>query len=248
MVEGLPTLRALAASPPQAAGYLIDLDGTLVSGSRILPGAIEFLDRLPGPYVIVSNDSEHVGSDVSRLFARHGVWMDSARIVLAGVAAVESIAARSPGAGVMLLGSAQLAAYAMERGLVLDSRQADIVLVARDRGFTFDKLAAAARAVHFGARVVVACPDYSHPGHDGEPIPEAGALAAALLACAGQQSYEVIGKPEAMLFTLGCQRLGIPASRCVMIGDNPLTDGVGARRAGVEFCQVAAVGVESPAD
>jgi ribonucleotide monophosphatase NagD (HAD superfamily) len=72
-------------------------------------------------------------------------------------------------------------------------------------------------------------------------VPEVGALAAALFACIGPVPYEVIGKPEPTLFAIGCERLGIPAERCIMIGDNPLTDGAGATRAGIAFCQVAGV-------
>jgi HAD superfamily hydrolase (TIGR01549 family) len=66
-----------------------------------------------------------------------------------------------------------------------------------------------------------------------------GALAAALFACVGDIPHEVIGKPEPTLFAIGCARLGIPAAQCIMIGDNPLTDGSGASRAGMRFLQVA---------
>lgn len=243
MDAALPTLRALAASPPTAAGYLIDLDGTLASGSKLLPGALDFLANLERPFVILSNDSEHVEEQVAGLFEPHGLHLDTSKIVLAGVAAVESIAERFAGARVLLLASDDLVRLASKRGLTVDSHNPEIVLVARDRGFTFDKLALAAKAIASGARLILACPDLSHPGPDGEPIPEAGALAAALLACTGYPQHEVIGKPEAMLFKVGCQRLGISPSQCIMIGDNPLTDGLGADRAGVSFLQIkAAVG------
>lgn len=244
MDAAFPTLRALAARPPTAAGYLIDLDGTLVSGSKILPGALEFLASLQHPFVILSNDSEHIEDQVAALFEQHGLHIDTGRIVLAGVVAIESIAARFPGARLFLIASEDLVRLARSRGLIVDSNEPEIVLVARDRGFTFDKLAAATKAVAAGARLILACPDLSHPGPSGEPIPEAGALAAAVLACTGHPQHEIIGKPEAMLFNVGCQRLGIPPSQCIMVGDNPLTDGLGAERAGVSFLQIkAAVGL-----
>jgi ribonucleotide monophosphatase NagD (HAD superfamily) len=146
----------------------------------------------------------------------------------------------------MLLGSPALRVIASRHGLQLDSDRPDIVLLARDRSFSFDKLAAAAKAVQRGARVVLACPDLSHPGPDGEPVPEVGALAAALFACVGEVPHEVVGKPEPTLFKIGCQRLGIEAAQCVMIGDNPLTDGAGAVRAGIPFFQVAGIGSNVP--
>ena len=229
----------LAGAAPAAKGYLIDLDGTLISGSTLLPGSISFLAKLQAPFVILSNDSEHVPQQVAAMFRKHGLPIGRRDVVLAGAVAIESIAARSPGASVMLLGSTALAVLAQKLGLRLYNDSPDIVLIARDRGFTFDKLAAAARAVQRGAHVVLACPDTSHPGRHGEPVPEVGALAAALFACVGPVPHEVIGKPEAALFEIGCQRLGMRPAECLMVGDNPLTDGAGAARAGIAFCQVA---------
>lgn len=241
MPPSLPTLQALAGDPPQADGYLIDLDGTLLSGSALLPGAIGFLSKLRAPFVILSNDSEHVPQEIAGIFRKNGLPLGRRDVILAGAVAIETIAERTPGASVMLLASPALAVLAQKLGLRLDNGRPDIVLVARDRAFSFDKLAAAARAVQRGARVVLACPDTSHPGPNGEPVPEVGALAAALFACVGPVPHEVIGKPEATLFRIGCERLGIAPAQCLMIGDNPLTDGAGASRAGIAFCQVAGV-------
>lgn len=239
MRPALPTLETLAGAAPAAKGYLIDLDGTLISGARLLPGAIAFLAGLRAPFVILSNDAEHVPQQVAAMFRKHGLPMGRRDVILAGAVALERLAARSPGASVMLLGSPALAVLAQKLGLRLYSDLPEIVLIARDRSFTFDKLAAAARAVQRGARVVLACPDTSHPGPDGEPVPEVGALAAALFACVGPVPHEVIGKPEAALFEIGCERLGMKPAECLMVGDNPLTDGAGASRAGITFCQVA---------
>jgi HAD superfamily hydrolase (TIGR01450 family) len=241
VAPSLLTLEALAGDPPPADGYLIDLDGTLLSGSTLLPGAISFLSKLHAPFVILSNDSEHVPQEIAGIFRKNGLPLGRRSVILAGAVAIETIAVRSPGASVMLLASPALAVLAQKLGLRLDNGRPDFVLMARDRAFSFDKLAAAARAVQRGARVVLACPDTSHPGPNGEPVPEVGALAAALFACVGPVQHEVIGKPEATLFRIGCERLGMAPAQCLMIGDNPLTDGAGASRAGIAFCQVAGV-------
>ena len=244
-MAGPTSLHALALNLPPADGYLIDLDGTLVSGGRPLPGARDLLTGLGAPFVILSNDSEHVSRQLAASFREWGLTIQPRSIILAGVVAIETIARRSPGARVLLLGSPALRVLALQHGLDLESNRPEVVLLARDRDFSFERLAAAARAVQRGAQVVLACPDTSHPGHDGEPVPEVGALAAALFACVGPVPHEVIGKPEPTLFAIGCERLGIPASRCIMIGDNPLTDGAGAARAGIAFCQVAGVQQET---
>lgn len=227
-----------------ARGYLIDLDGTLMSGRHLLPGARELLSRLEGRFVIVSNDSEHTPLQLMSRFADLGIAIPADRIILAGTCALETIAKRHPRARVLVLGSTPLRAYARRLGLEVDQPEADVVLVARDRRFNYGKLAAAAEAMARGAELYVACPDTTHPGPSGQPVPEAGALAAAVLACAGPVPHTVIGKPEPALFRLGCERLSIAPEEGVMIGDNPLTDGAGARALGMSFWQAMPGGLD----
>lgn len=221
-----------------ARGYLIDLDGTLVSGRTVLKDARWLLNAVAGRFVLVSNNAEHTPAQLSRMLQTLGLAVAADQIILAGTCAIDRVAIEQPGASLMLLGSPALRAYARRRGLHLDASRPDVVLVARDRQFSYAKLAAAASALVDGARFIVAAPDLSHPGVDGKPVPETGALAAAIIACAGERDYTVIGKPERALFEMGCRRLGIDFSDAVMIGDNPQTDGLGARRLGMRFWQV----------
>jgi HAD superfamily hydrolase (TIGR01450 family) len=222
----------------QARGYLIDLDGTLISGRTVLPDARWLLDGVAGRYVLVSNNAEHTPAQLSRMLQAMGLKVSADRIVLAGTCAIDRIASAFPGASVMLLGSRALCSYARRKGLHLSTARADIVLVTRDRQFTYAKLEAAAGALTDGARLFVAAPDLNHPGANGKPVPETGALAAAILACAGPRDYTVIGKPERILFEMACRTLGVDFAEAVMIGDNPQTDGLGADRLGMRFYQV----------
>ena len=228
-----------------ARAYLIDLDGTLMSGRHLLPGARDLLTRLQGRFAIVSNDSEHTPGQLVQRFADLGITLDRDKVILAGTCALQAIAADHPRARVMVAGSNQLRAYARRLGLLVDEARPDVVLVARDRRFSYAKLAAAAEAVSAGAKLYVACPDKSHPGPHGQPVPEAGALAAALLACTGPVPHTVIGKPEPAMFRLACDRLAIDPSDGVMIGDNPQTDGVGAEAIGLAFWQVMPSGLDA---
>lgn len=230
---------ALPVLDPDIAGYLIDLDGTLISGRTVMPDAAWLLEKAAGRFMLVSNNSEHTPNQLSRQLRHLGLRIAPDQIVLAGTAALERIVRTSPGARLLLLGSAALMGYARTLGLTLvKAPDADIVLVTRDRKFTYAKLALAAEALSLGARLVVACPDRSHPGPRRQPVPEAGALAAALIAAAGVADYEVVGKPEPLLFEIACRRLGIEPRQGLMIGDNSETDGAGARRLGMAFVLV----------
>ena len=221
-----------------ADGSLIDLDGTLIAGRSVLPDATWLLEQVRGRFVIVSNNAEHTPDQLARALRGMGLAIDREHLLLAGTAAIDTIAAECPGASILLLGSASLRTYARRSGLLLDQPRPDIVLVTRDRHFSYARLAAAAEALSDGAQLFVAAPDRNHPGANGKPVPETGALAAAILACVGPIPHRVIGKPEPALFEMGCARLGIAAQNALMIGDNPETDGLGSKRIGMRFRQV----------
>ncbi len=222
----------------QGRGFLVDLDGTLVSGTTVLPDARRLLDAIVGRFAILSNNAEHTPLQLARMLRRLGLRVPEDRIVLAGTAALDVVAIEWPGARILLLGSAALQNYARRLGLRPGEAPAEVVVVARDRHFSYARLAAAANAARAGAALVVCNPDRTHPGLNGAVVPETGALFSSVLACAGPVGYRVIGKPEAALFRAGMALLGTSAAETVMIGDNPETDGVGAERLGMGFVHV----------
>lgn len=219
-------------------GCLVDLDGTLVRARQVLQGAGAFLDRLEGRFVIVSNDAEHTPLELSRGLKRLGLRVGQHQIVLAGATALDDIARQRPGARIMMMASKSLLAHARGLGLMPVQARPDLVFLGRDRQFSYERLALAANAVRGGAELVAANPDLVHPGENGEVVPETGALLAALLACIGPVPHRIVGKPEPALFEAGLRLLGLPKSAVMMVGDNPATDGEGARRFGLRYFEL----------
>ncbi len=203
-----------------------------------MPWASALLESVARNFVIVSNDSEHTPDQMGHFLRAHGLAVEARQIVLAGAATLDTIAAEQPSARLLLLGDDSLRGYARRLGLILADDGVDMVVMARDRQFTYAKLARAANAVHRGATLVVANPDHTHPGPDGAIVPETGALLAALTACVGPVRPRIIGKPEPALFEAGLARLGVAADEAVMIGDNEETDGRGALKLGLRFLKI----------
>lgn len=222
----------------EVRGCLVDLDGTLIRGGQALPGARAFLERLEGRFVIVSNDAEHTPLELSRGLKRMGLPGGQRRLVLAGTTALDEIARLQPRARVLMMASKSLMAHARDLGLMPVQARPDIVFLGRDRHFSYERLMLAANAVRGGAELVAANPDLVHPGENGAVVPETGALLAALLACTGQVAHRIIGKPEPALFEAGLRLLGLPKRAVLMVGDNPATDGAGARRFGLRYAEV----------
>jgi HAD superfamily hydrolase (TIGR01450 family) len=223
---------------PVLKAFLLDLDGTLISKRQALPGARSLLARLGDRFAVVSNNAEDTPASLAAKLANLDLPVPAERIVLAGTTALERLAREQANSRILLLGSRELRHYGASLGLDITEHYPTVVLVARDRDFSYARLEIAANAVRRGARLIVANPDLVHPGNDGSVVPETGALLAAILACTGPVPYEIVGKPEPALFLRALALLDARPEDAVMVGDNPATDGAGALRLGMQFMAV----------
>lgn len=219
-------------------GLILDLDGTLVRGHEVIPGAAQLLARWSGRYVVVSNNSTDTAASLAPRLQALGLPVQADALVLAGEQALHHIARNHPRARLLLCGSDTLRACAAGLGLVLVPGDADILLLARDLSFTYATLQAVALELARGATLMVSNGDLTHPGPRGSLVPETGALLQAVLACAPGVRPRILGKPAAMLFEEGLRRLALPAQVVTVIGDNARTDAQGAVSLGMAYLLV----------
>ena len=217
---------------------LCDLDGCLIAGDVALPGAKELVAKYRDSLVAVSNNSTDTPVTLARRLATLGLPIPAERIVLAGTTAVDILAQEFRGARVAVFGSSAIEAYATLSGLVLVDEDAEFVLLTRDVGFTYERLTRIANMVRSGARLLVANLDATHPAADGGLVPETGALLAAVATCLPKLEYRSIGKPDEMLLRIALKITGATAGDAIFIGDNPDTDGEGARRMNMCFAHI----------
>jgi HAD superfamily hydrolase (TIGR01450 family) len=216
-----------------------DLDGCLLSGDRLLPGARALHAALGARLWIVSNNSTDTEESLAASLAALGLPVPSERIVLAGVETLRRAAGAFAGAAVALHAAPPLQGLAAAMGLRPGGGAPAAAILARDPGFSLDSLAALARVVRGGAPLLVSNLDASHPGPDGEPVAETGACLAALAAMLPGLRYEAVGKPGPTLFEAALARSGAAREAVLFVGDNPDTDGAGAAAAGIAFRLVA---------
>lgn len=255
MPEGLPSRKpALAVADLTSVAVdaydavFCDLDGSLISGDHALPGAVEFVADNRDRLWIVSNNSSDTAETLSIRLDRMNLPLAPERILLAGEQTVRRLARKKPGAAVAVYGGQPITALAADLGLLCDSPAPDIVLLARDTDFGFHDLTQLLEQLHFGAELLVTNLDRTHPGACGAPVPETGALLAAVQACKPDVDFRSIGKPDNTLITVALERAGVQRDRVVFIGDNLETDGRAARHAGIEFIQIRHVATLSGHD
>jgi len=216
-------------------GLILDLDGTLIREHQLIEGAATLLNAYRGRFVIVSNNSTHTARQMARRLRAMGLLVRAGDLVLAGEQMVQYLSANLADARILMRASPALKRQAAARGCRLVERDADVVALALDKTFDYAALAAVARELARGARLVASNVDLSHPGPDGQIVPETGALLRAVQGCTGVPPWRVVGKPEPAMFHEGLRRLGCAAAAALVVGDNPDTDAAGAVRAGVQY-------------
>ncbi len=225
-------------SPPPYQGYLFDLDGTLYLGEKLIPGAREALERLKrrGARVMyMTNKPLYSPEDYGRKLSALGLPATPEEVLTSSLALAAYLAAHDPGAAVLLVGEGQVAHDLQAAGcrLVEDPAEAEVVALAWDRGFTYEKLNAAMQALLAGARFYATNPDVACPLGEGRLVPDCGSLIAALTACSGRAPDFIAGKPSPGMAQAALQRLNLPPGECLVVGDRLMTDIACGRRAGL---------------
>lgn len=225
-------------SPPPYHGYLFDLDGTIYLGERLIPGAGEALARLKdrGARVIyMTNKPLYSPDDYAHKLSRLGIPARPDEVLTSSLALASHMALHCPAARVLLVGEGQVAHDLKAAGcrLVEEPAEAEVVVLAWDRGFTYGKLDAAMQALRAGAHFLATNPDVACPMGEGRFVPDCGALIAALAACSGRAPDFVAGKPNPGMAEAALQRLELRPQDCLLVGDRLMTDIVCGRRAGV---------------
>lgn len=209
----------------QIKGLMIDLDGTLFHGHKMIPGAdllIKGLREAGLPFLFVTNNSSRTADSVADHLCAMGIEAKADEVCTSSMAAARYIAEESPGARVAILGEEGLHVACTDAGLQIVTDAPDYVVQGIDRSFNYQALAQASRWILGGAKFVLTNPDLMLPSDDGV-MPGAGTIGAAIEAASGVKPV-VIGKPESHLINYATELLKIEPEHAVVVGDNMRTD------------------------
>ena len=223
-----------------ARGFIFDMDGTLVLGDRVnhglrpLPGAIAMLEwvRSRGlPYVVFTNGTNRTPADFARVLRDAGLDVPDELMMTPASSAVVMFAKRGV-KRVMVLGVSGLIEPLREAGIevVLPATGAglpcppsDAVFVGWFREFTMDHLEAACHAVWAGAELYSASETPFFASAGGRALGTSRAISAMIRSITGC-SLTITGKPSLDALRAAATRLGVPARRLVVVGDDPLLE------------------------
>jgi arabinose operon protein AraL len=220
-------------------GFVFDLDGTIYLGEALLPGAAEVIDRIRQKQkrILFVTNKPLVPRDVyAEKLTRLGIPAKSEDIITSGLVLGHQLAKTDSQLKLYVIGEEALKDELRSYGLhVLDEfdeqdemevivpEGIDAVVVAFDRTLDYRKINTAYQALMKGAHFYATNADKICPMVGGG-IPDAGGTIAMLEHMTGRKVELLAGKPSKLMMQVAMDRLGLPAKRCMMIGDRLETD------------------------
>ncbi len=214
-------------------GFLIDIEGVLVRGNEVIPGAQEAMAALRArgiPFRFMTNTTIYCRYTLHDRLRALGFDVELKELYTASFVAAEYLRAQGVQSYLpLLLPDAQLEFS----GLEVDEEAPEFVVVG-DMGasFTFPRLNRAFRAVLGGAKLIALHKKRSWRTENGLYL-DAGPFVVALEYAADTNAL-VVGKPSSAYFRMVLNDIGLPAHRVAMIGDDIEADVRGAQLAGAQ--------------
>jgi len=112
--------------------YLIDMDGVLVRGKTIIPGANEFIDRLRkanAKFLILTNNSRFTARDLSYNFNMIGLDIHHESIFTSAMATARFVHSQRPEGKAFVIGESGLTTALHDLGYIITEHNPDYVIL-----------------------------------------------------------------------------------------------------------------------
>ena len=211
---------------------LLDLDGTMYVGTRVVPGAAETVRWLRDRGLVVrfctNTDSVTPAALADRL-ARLGFVADEGELVTPVQVAVRLLGS-APEARVLAVAAPGVRALLGDRLAGPGDPVTHVLVADPSYGATYDDLDAAFRAVRDGAELLATQVNRVAVRDDGEHLDTGGWVR--LLEYATGTTARVLGKPSPAFFTTPLDALGRGPGTALVVGDDLAADIGGGRAVG----------------
>ena len=211
--------------------FITDMDGVLVRGTDIIPGAARFIARLEElgrQYLVLTNNSLYAPRDLAHRLHLIGLEIPIERLYTSAMATASFLQSQRPEGTAFVIGGSGLTQAVHDIGYVITDIDPDYVVLGETENYHYETVTKAIRLIDAGARFIATNPDVSGPSEAGI-IPGCGAMAALIERATGKSPFYV-GKPNPLMMRSALNYLDVHSEDTAMIGDRMDTDIV----AGVE--------------
>ena len=214
--------------------YLMDMDGVILRGTTLIPGAAEFVEHLHAqdlPFLIHTNNSLYTPRDLQVRLSYMGLHVQPEAIFTSALATAQFLHDQRPGGRAYAIGESGLTTALHDIGYVLTDQEPEYVVLGETTAYSFERITRAIRFVTAGARFIATNPDAMGPG-EGGIVPATGSVAALISAATGVKPY-FVGKPNPLMMRTALRTLNAHSENSVMIGDRLDTDIIAGTESGL---------------
>ncbi|MEJ1240320.1 HAD-IIA family hydrolase [Chryseolinea sp. T2] len=206
-------------------GLLIDMDGVIYSGEKLIEGADKFIDRLLKdgiPFAFMTNNSQRTQLEAVRKLRSLGINVTESHIYTSAMALGRFLADQGDNLTAYVLGEGGLITSLTENGITLVNSDPEFVVLGEGRNFTLEMVQRAVDMILAGAKFITTNRDPSpkKPGWNNLSI---AATTAMIEEATGRKAF-VIGKPNPVMMRGARKYLGLQAAETTIIGDTMETD------------------------
>jgi 4-nitrophenyl phosphatase len=205
--------------------FVLDMDGTFYLGNRLIPGSLEFLDKLREKgidFLFFTNNSSRNRQFYKNKLASMGCFVDEDSIVTSGDVTIRYLRENHSDASVYLVGTVLLEQSFIDGGIKLTKNDPDIVVLGFDTTLTYEKIERACTFIRNGASFIATHLDLNCPTEDGF-IPDCGSMCAMIEASTGVKP-RYLGKPFRETVDMIKLITGRSSDEIAFVGDRLYTD------------------------
>jgi 4-nitrophenyl phosphatase len=219
----------------QIRGFILDMDGILWHGEQPLTGVNEFFDFLHEQdirFVLATNNPSKRASEFAEKAQSFGLPVEQNNIVSSGIATTHYLKNNFPkGTRIHVIGEHALKDQVTEAGYQLANEDVAAVVVALERGLTYETIKRGGLLIRAGAQFIGTNADPVYPTEEGF-VPGSGMMVTAVAVSSGQEPL-VMGKPQRGIFDLAMEKLDLPLEQVASVGDRLDTDIAGGASYGL---------------
>ncbi|MBN1260802.1 MAG: HAD family hydrolase [Anaerolineae bacterium] len=218
---------------------ITDMDGVLVKGHVMIPGADRFIERLQASgreYLVLTNNPLYTPRDLAHRFKILGLDIPTERIFTSAMATARFLQSQRPEGTAFVVGESGLTEAVHSVGYVITEIDPDYVVLGETNSYNFPQITKAIRLIAAGARFIATNPDTSGPTEHGI-VPACGAMAALIEKATGISPF-FVGKPNPLMMRTALNYINVHSEDTLMIGDNMKTDIIAGVESGMETIMV----------
>ncbi|MHA4987378.1 HAD-IIA family hydrolase [Cetobacterium somerae] len=214
-------------------GYLFDIDGTIVLGDVLIPGAKEKIEELRkcgkkiGFYT--NNSSKNPKSYIEK-FTKLGIETELKEIITAGGVLADYLKNSCKDKKIFMVGTKDYKNYCKDLEIQIfdendefDFSEIDIVVVTLDSELNYKKLEIACKLLHRNVEYLAANEDLVYPVEDGVFLPDCRAICNIIELCT-KKIPKYFGKPKKAMLDYALRNLNLLKDEVVIVGDRLYTD------------------------